>query len=430
MSYSTKNTNSSKGGLFFLILLIVVALLIGFFLIIQRVTGEKESELASTEVQKTESRDGEGVNSPASQEAKETLEPKVEASLGTQKNPVKLLESLQQAISDGTTSQFLKSLDLDGLSESERQTIINFGDQSQSLALRQVGVLEFDKEERWALEGADGSVMYIDVEKSADGIWKIANVYRSEAADGKGALADGDALSTADIFIKTLLEQDFEKALQYVDPATISDAQIAGLCIMFEEGKYTLNPSKPLNSLFQREGVAAFTVNLIESTSQEKAQIELALEKNNSEEPWLVSELNIEKLLKSYITQVSGGDTYYTPIIKNPQGGDRLALYFDFNEGELTTRAKSQLDIIAALLKTNSDKKLTLSGHADAIGSDGYNNSLSLERAESVNKYLISRGLKGSQIHLSAFGESMPRRDNETDQGRRANRRTEIYLDF
>jgi len=357
MSYSTKNTNSSKGGLFFLILLIVVALLIGFFLITQRVTGEKEPEIASAEVQKTESRDAEKTDLPVSQGPQNTLEPKADISLGMQKAPRELLESLQQAMSEGSTNQFLKSLDSDDLGESERQTLINFENQSESLTLRQVGVLEFDKKERWALESVNGGVLYIDVEKSADGIWKIANVYRSEASDEKGALANGDALSTADIFIKTLLEQNFEKALQYVNPATISDAQIAGLCIMFEEGKYALNPSKPLNSLFQRDGVAAFTVNLVESTSQEKAQIELALEKNDSEERWLVSELNIEKLLKSYITQVSGGDTYYTPIIKNPQGGDRLALYFDFNEGELTARAKSQLDIIAALLKTNSDKK-------------------------------------------------------------------------
>lgn len=199
---------------------------------------------------------------------------------------------------------------------------------------------------------------------------------------------------------------------------------------MFEEGDYILNPDKPLNSLFQREGIAAFTVNLLDPSTEQKAQIEIALEKDKTDSSWKVSELNIEKLLRSYISQVSGGDAYYTPMIKNPQGGDRLALYFEFNEGQLSTRAKRQLDIIAALLRTNISKRLTLSGHADAIGSDGYNTALSLARAESVRDYLISKGLLPMQIKLLAYGESMPRGDNETDEGRRANRRTEIYLDF
>jgi len=73
---------------------------------------------------------------------------------------------------------------------------------------------------------------------------------------------------------------------------------------------------------------------------------------------------------------------------------------------------------------------------ADALGSEDYNQALSRGRAEAVRAFLAESGVKDSQLKVVAEGETRPRRPNETlagednPQGRRANRRTEIYLDF
>ncbi len=342
------------------------------------------------------------------------------------KTPATFADAFQQALAKGEGAAFLDAYG-DNLDPAQFAALANFKD---GLSLRQVGVLEFGKKSRWAIAQPDGTEVQIDVLKLPDGTFKVSAVNLPQATSVEGPSKDDDALTTADDFIRKLLTQQFEPALAYVDSTTIAEAQIAGLCIMFEEGQYALNDRTPLSALFLRDGASAFAVNLIEAGSNQKGQLELAVTRESKEQPWKVSELNMEGLIRSYIARVAGGDAQYTPLIKNPQGGDRLALYFDFNDGDLTPRAKKQLDIIAALLKSSRAKKLTLSGHADALGSDSYNRQLSFARAESVKAYLQAQGIQDSQIAVTAYGESMPRSSNDTDQGRRANRRTEIYLDF
>jgi OOP family OmpA-OmpF porin len=91
---------------------------------------------------------------------------------------------------------------------------------------------------------------------------------------------------------------------------------------------------------------------------------------------------------------------------------------------------------VAAILKTDPVKKLTLSGHTDSKGTDDYNKSLSMRRAEAVREFLLDAGVEADQVVTLAKGDSEPRRPNVTEsgednpEGRRANRRTEIYLDF
>ena len=133
---------------------------------------------------------------------------------------------------------------------------------------------------------------------------------------------------------------------------------------------------------------------------------------------------------------MAGGDVYYTPLIKNPNGGESLVIYFDFDSEGLNLRTKKQLDIVSRLLKLDESKKVILSGHTDAKGSNDYNQGLSIERAKAVKAYLKESGIGDPQIVTEAHGFSKPRRpDTKVDgsddpSARRANRRTEIYLDF
>ncbi len=94
------------------------------------------------------------------------------------------------------------------------------------------------------------------------------------------------------------------------------------------------------------------------------------------------------------------------------------------------------MEIVADLLRLDPDKQLKISGHTDALGTEDYNETLSAERAVSVRDFLIRCGVEATQIVTVGQGQTQPRRPNFTESGednpdgRRANRRSEIYLDF
>jgi OOP family OmpA-OmpF porin len=246
----------------------------------------------------------------------------------------------------------------------------------------------------------------------------------------------GDPLGVADAFLQALLRQDFELARGFVDQQQVSDAKIAGLCILFEEGEYRLRPHKPLRTLFRRRDTAGFLTNVQTHEGSQSAQFSLTLRQIDATETWIVYELNLDQLLADYARRVAGGDLYYSPLVKNPQGGDTLALYFEFDEADINPRTERQLQIVAQILLTDPGKKLTLSGHTDSLGTKQYNNQLSARRAAVVRDFLTASGVSPEQIITLAKGASQPRRPNVTEtgddnpDGRRVNRRTEIYLDF
>ena len=96
----------------------------------------------------------------------------------------------------------------------------------------------------------------------------------------------------------------------------------------------------------------------------------------------------------------------------------------------------SQLQIIATILKSDPAKTIEINGHADAKGSAGYNIDLSDGRASSGKEKLIALGVNPSQIITKAFGEARPYQPNlnpdgsDNPNGRKHNRRAEVYLNF
>ena len=67
-----------------------------------------------------------------------------------------------------------------------------------------------------------------------------------------------------------------------------------------------------------------------------------------------------------------------------------------------------------------------VAGHTDSDGDDAYNKDLSQRRAQSVVDYLSSRGVENSNMIAKGFGEEQPVADNETTEGKAANRRVEL----
>lgn len=306
--------------------------------------------------------------------------------------------------------------------------------------VREVGEMELNARSRWALElegqepGRDR--IFLDLRRN-QGKWAVEKLTLPPApGESVPKALFVDSLGIADAFLQAVLKQDFEFARAFVDPATVSDAKIAGLCILFEEGEYRLRKSKPLRAMFARDDTVGYIANVESADGSQSAQFAMTLRQPPAPANWVVSEINLNQLLADYARRVAGGDPYYSPLVKNPAGGDTLALYFEFDEFEMNPRTRRQLEIVSLILKSDPGKKITLSGHTDALGTKDYNNELSARRAQVVRDSLIGAGVDPAQIVTAAKGDSQPRRPNVTEtgddnpEGRRANRRTEIYLDF
>jgi len=98
-------------------------------------------------------------------------------------------------------------------------------------------------------------------------------------------------------------------------------------------------------------------------------------------------------------------------------------IYFDYGKSVLKTEAIAMIDKIADEMKNNPEIRLFITGYTDDRGSEGFNNLLSLERANSVKQYLISRGINADLLIIKAMGKSEPLNDNATEEERADNRR-------
>lgn len=97
---------------------------------------------------------------------------------------------------------------------------------------------------------------------------------------------------------------------------------------------------------------------------------------------------------------------------------------FIFGAWRLNEHAKAKLNA----LPIEPGSEVEVVGHTDSVGSNKYNQNLSLQRANSVRNHLVVRGVKSGQIAISGKGESDPTASNKTESGRAANRRADIAV--
>ena len=101
---------------------------------------------------------------------------------------------------------------------------------------------------------------------------------------------------------------------------------------------------------------------------------------------------------------------------------------FDFDKSVVKPEGKAKLDDLANKVKGINLEVVIAIGHADSIGSDAYNQKLSVRRAESVKAYLVSKGVEPNRIYTEGKGEKQPVASNKTKDGRQKNRRVEIEV--
>ena len=101
---------------------------------------------------------------------------------------------------------------------------------------------------------------------------------------------------------------------------------------------------------------------------------------------------------------------------------------FDFDKAVIRPDAKAKLDDITNQMKGMDLEVVIAIGHADAIGTDAYNQKLSVRRAEAVKAYLVSRAVETNRVYTEGKGEKQPVASNKTAEGRQKNRRVEIEV--
>ena len=102
--------------------------------------------------------------------------------------------------------------------------------------------------------------------------------------------------------------------------------------------------------------------------------------------------------------------------------------FFDFDKAVIKAEGKAKLDDLIGKVKGINLEVIIAVGHTDSVGSDAYNQKLSVRRAEAVKAYLVSKGIEKNRVYTEGKGEKQPVADNKTKEGRAKNRRVEIEV--
>jgi OOP family OmpA-OmpF porin len=102
--------------------------------------------------------------------------------------------------------------------------------------------------------------------------------------------------------------------------------------------------------------------------------------------------------------------------------------FFDFDKAVLKPAGQASLDDLANKLQGMNLEVIIAVGHTDSIGTDAYNQKLSVRRADAVKAYLQGKGIEANRIYTEGKGEKQPVADNTAAEGRAKNRRVEIEV--
>lgn len=102
--------------------------------------------------------------------------------------------------------------------------------------------------------------------------------------------------------------------------------------------------------------------------------------------------------------------------------------FFDFDKSVIKPAGKEKLDDLIGKIKDINLEVIIAVGHTDSVGSDSYNQKLSVRRSEAVKAYLVSKGIEKNRVYTEGKGEKQPVADNKTAEGRSKNRRVEIEV--
>ncbi len=103
-------------------------------------------------------------------------------------------------------------------------------------------------------------------------------------------------------------------------------------------------------------------------------------------------------------------------------------IFFETGSSKLLKESFAELNTLIVLLMENPGLRVEIGGHTDNVGNAEYNMTLSQQRADAVKNYLVEKGIAANRLVSKGYGFSNPIADNDTEQNRAKNRRTEIKI--
>lgn len=107
---------------------------------------------------------------------------------------------------------------------------------------------------------------------------------------------------------------------------------------------------------------------------------------------------------------------------------ENSGIYFDTEKYNINADSRESLDRLVNIFKEYPGSNVLIEGHTDSSGSDAYNLTLSKNRAQAVTNYLVQNGIARNRLDTKWYGESQPKYDNSTVEGRAKNRRVELAI--
>lgn len=101
---------------------------------------------------------------------------------------------------------------------------------------------------------------------------------------------------------------------------------------------------------------------------------------------------------------------------------------FETGQATLSPGAGRNLDRLVQFLAEHPDRLVQIDGFTDSVGTDSYNQDLSLRRADAVRFALISRGVSSARVATQGYGKAYPVASNSESSGRQLNRRVEVVI--
>ncbi len=143
------------------------------------------------------------------------------------------------------------------------------------------------------------------------------------------------------------------------------------------------------------------------------------------------NEVNINQLDTGVPFKMTTGDNAQkSPGDKVAIMPDNMIIYFAFDKSEFLSdsQADEYFEKSNEYFGQNPLARLNITGYADEIGSEDYNQALGYRRAQSMKLYFENKGISGSRIEIGSRGEKDPADANNTSAGRANNRRTIIAI--
>jgi OOP family OmpA-OmpF porin len=121
-----------------------------------------------------------------------------------------------------------------------------------------------------------------------------------------------------------------------------------------------------------------------------------------------------------------------TPSAATGKDSLTIALNIEFDSSKAVVQDKYYEDInkVVDFMKKNPTAKCLIQGHTDNVGNDAFNKALSEKRAKNVRQYIIDKfRIDGKRITAEGFGGDLPIASNDTEEGRKKNRRVEVVVE-